>query len=163
MPNLKKMKPISYIFIFGILLSCSQQRIEEFELSELPKNWVHLTEMDSGLVVYNSCDAGNLLMSFNNNSEILFHGQQEDYEFEISESLLTENDSIEIVTNLKGTNDKQVFKFHWIDEEKGLLRLASLSPQKVGNNFVFVSQEQQSEFPSYDQPCIECWPEEECD
>lgn len=159
------MKPTSFflIFIFGILLSCSQQRTEKFDLSQLPRNWVHLTETDSGLVVYNSCDAGNLLISFNNKSEILFHGQQEDYEFEILKTLLTENDSVDIVTNWKGTTNKQVFKFHWIDKEKGLIRLASSSPSKVGDNFVFVNQEQQSEFPSYDQPCIECWPEEECD
>lgn len=145
------------------LFSCSQRHVEKFDLAQIPQNWTHLTQTDSGLVIYNSCDAGNLLISLKDNSEILFHGQQEDYEFEIIEALKTKNDTIRIKTNWKGTSDVQTFNMKWVDKQKGLIQMVSADPNSIAIDFVFVDKQLEKAFPTFDQPCKECWPEEGCE
>ena len=88
--RMNNMKLIGLIlFIATLLISCQETQTENFDLKTLPENWVRLTENEGKLIVYNSCDAGNLLLTISNSGkkqELLLHGQQEDYSFTISNS-----------------------------------------------------------------------------
>ena len=154
----------SAILIMCILISCRETRTTSFDLNTLSTDWVRLTERKGKLVVYNSCDLGNLIMSLSkskDNFELLFHGGQEDEKFEIIDSY-EHLDTIFITTNLKDSGRRQEFKLVWVDKLKGLSRwITTYSNGFTSNNF-FVVKEKQTGFETEDQPCIECWGEE-CD
>lgn len=136
-----------------------------FDLSVLPKDWVRLTSTDSGLVVFNSCDGGNLLVSVlkNNNSyKLLLHGTQEDDEFDILESRIGANDTVFLKAKWVNLDEKQDFKFVWRDKEKKHAQWITTFSSGFTMDFIFVASDQQTNYPKIDQPCKECWGEE-CD
>ena len=136
-----------------------------FDLSVLPKDWVRLTSTDSGLVVFNSCDGGNLLVSIlkNNNSyKLLLHGTQEDDEFDILETTIGANDTVFFKAEWINSDEKQDFKFVWRDKEKKQAHWITTFSSGFTMNFIFVAGDQQTNYPKIDQPCKECWGEE-CD
>lgn len=108
------------IFLLVISVSSCSESIqpEKFDLKSLPKEFSHLTETDTGLVVYNSCDAGNLLISLKEDSQLLLHGQQEDYSFEIVSAHKLRNDTIQVATKWLESQESEVFHFHWLDKAK---------------------------------------------
>ena len=135
-----------------------------FELSTIPKRWVQLTEKDEKLIIYNSCDAGNLLITISDideEKELLLHGQQEDDHFIISTSHKA-NESIFINANRMDSNKKQTFKFTWIDKLNGIGRWETTYSNGTISDNIFVTNEHQLNFETVDQPCKECWGEE-CD
>jgi hypothetical protein len=71
------------------MTSCTENKKVVFDLNSFPQDWVRLTDKNGKLVVYNSCDAGNLLVTISKKGEsfeVLLHGQQEDYDFDIGYS-----------------------------------------------------------------------------
>lgn len=159
------MKILGLTISFLLLLtSCKQAKKETFELNSFPKEWVRLTDKDGKLVVYNSCDAGNLLLTISNKRdhfELLLHGQQEDYDFEILETTQL-NDTIFLKAKWKGSDEKQDFKFFWANKEKGLGRFITTYSSGFTSDNLFVTGDKQTNFEKFEQPCRECWGEE-CD
>lgn len=159
------MKILGLTISFLLLLtSCKETKKETFDLNSFPKEWVRLTDKDGNLVVYNSCDAGNLLLTISNNRdhfELLLHGQQEDYDFEILETT-QQNDTISLKAKWKGSDEKQDFKFFWTNKEKGLGRFITNYSSGFTSDNLFVTGDKQTNFDKFDQPCRECWGDE-CD
>jgi hypothetical protein len=152
------------LMILILFTSCKGAIKEGFDLNSFPNKWVRLTEIDGKLVVFNSCDAGNLLLSITKNKKyfrLLLHGQQEDYNFEILETTQL-NDTVFINTKWKDSDDKQEFKFIWIDKVKGLGRLITTYSNGFTSDNLFVISDRQRDFEEFVQPCKECWGED-CD
>lgn len=152
---------ISFLLLFT---SCTKTQKETFDLNLFPKDWVRLTDKDGKLVIYNSCDAGNLLVTFSNNKghfELLMHGQQEDNDFEILETTQI-YDSIFLKAKWKDSDEKQDFKFYWSNKEKGLGRFITTYSTGFTLDYLFVTSDKESNFEKFDQPCRECWGDE-CD
>ena len=142
-----------------ILTSCKETNKEAFDLNSFPNDWVRLTDKDGKLVVYNSCDAGNLLLTIsklNNHFELLLHGQQEDYDFKILEATQL-NDIIYLKAKRKDSDEQQEFKFFWADKEKGLGRFITTYSNGFTSDNLFVTKDKQITFEKFDQPCRECW------
>jgi len=132
-------------------------------LNTFPKDWVRLTEKNGKLVIYNSCEGGNLLLTFSKKQdhfELLAHGQQEDENFEIIESTHT-NDTVFMKTKSLISGNIIDYKFTWIDKEQGLGRFLTIS-KSYKSDELFVTSEKQAKFEVIDQPCRECWGDE-CD
>lgn len=149
---------------FLLLTSWKEPKTKAFDLNSLPNNWVKLTEKDGKLVVFNSCDDGNLLLTISNNRdhfELFLHGQQEDYDFEILESTQLK-DTIYLKTKWKESSEKQDFKFFWADKQKGLGRFITTYSSGFTSDNLFVTGDKQTNFEKFDQPCRECWGDE-CD
>ena len=159
------MKILGLTISFLLLLtSCKEVKKETFDLNSFPKEWVRLTDKDGKLVVYSSCDAGNLLLTISNKRdhfELLLHGQQEDYDFEILETTQL-NDTIFLKAKWKGSDEKQDFKFFWANKEKGLGRFITTYSSGFTSDNLFVTGDKQTNFEKFEQPCRECWGEE-CD
>jgi len=159
------MKLLGLTILFLLLLtSCKKTNKEVIDLNSFPKDWVRLTDKYGKLVVYNSCDAGNLLLTISKNSnhfELLLHGQQEDYGFEILETTQL-SDTIFLKAKWKDSDEKQNFKFFWTDKEKGLARFITTYSSGFTSDNLFVTKDKQTNFEKFDQPCRECWGDE-CD
>lgn len=144
--------------------ACKDTKKEALTLDTLPKDWVRLTEKDGHYIIYNSCDAGNLLIKISKKEKqfsLLLYGQQEDSEYEILESS-ERNDTLLLKAKLKEADEKQEFKFYWTDKAKGLGRFVTTFSSGFTSNNLFVSSDQQKKFKTVDQPCRECWGDE-CD
>jgi hypothetical protein len=149
---------------FTFLTSCNQTKKEAFNLNSFPNDWVRLTEKDGKLVVFNSCDAGNLMLTITKNKkhyDLLIHGEQDDAEYEIIETFKL-NDTIFIKAKWKGSNEKQDFKFTWTDKQKKLGRFITIYSNSFISDNIFVTTDMQKNFDKLDQPCRECWGDE-CD
>jgi hypothetical protein len=123
-----------------------------------------LTEKHGKLIVYNSCDAGNLELSIiqrKEKTELLLHGQQEDSNFDVLESTQV-NDTISIKVIWLERAENQIFKFVWVSKENGLGRWITTFPNGYTSNKLFVSKDHLSNFEQVNQPCRECWGDE-CD
>ena len=119
----------SVILTVCILTSCKETRTASFDLNTLATDWVRLTEREGKLIVYNSCDLGNLIMSLSrskDNFELLLHGEQEDEKFEIIDSY-EHLDTILITSKQKDSGTKQEFKLVWVDKLRGLGRWVTRS------------------------------------
>ncbi len=154
-------------FYAGIVLStlfgCEPER-KNYDLRMLPREWVRLTKTAKGLVVYNTCDSGNLLLTITHtgeNSEIFLHGQQEDQEYQVLNTYQS-GDTIVAVTKWKNGKDVQSFKFLPAEKEKHLGRWITTFPTGFTSDNIFVTTEKQNHYPKVDQPCRECWGDE-CD
>ena len=150
---------LALAFVIVLLFSCNSRSESNFNLESIPSDWVNLTETDSGLIIFNSCNAGNLLIKVKGDSEIIMYGVQEDYEFAI-DKVRNSSDTAILDVHWKGTTDKERFKFHWDNKSKQVGKWQLLNSTVFG---YFVSNEKSKEHIVYDQPCIECWPEEECE
>jgi hypothetical protein len=159
------MKLLGLTISFLLLLtSCKETNKENFDLNLFPKEWVKLTDKDGKLVIYNSCDAGNMLLTISKKSdrfELLIHGQQEDYNFEILETTQL-IDTIYIKAKWKDYDEEQEFKFYWKIKEQGLGRFNTTYSNGLKSDNLFVTREKQTNFEKFDQPCRECWGDE-CD
>jgi hypothetical protein len=159
------MKLLGLTISFLLLLtSCKDTNKESFDLNSFPNDWVRLTDKDGKLVVFNSCDGGNLLLTISKNSdhfELLLHGQQEDYGFEILETTQI-SETIFLKAKWKDSDEKQDFKFIWTDKEKGLGRFITTYSNGFTSDNLFVTSDKQNNFEKFDQPCRECWGDE-CD
>jgi hypothetical protein len=93
--------------------------------------------------------------------ELLLHGQQEDYDFDILETTQL-NDTIFLKAKWKGSDEKQDFKFFWVNKEKGLGRFITTYSSSFTSDKLFVTINKQTNFEKFDQPCRECWGDE-CD
>jgi hypothetical protein len=155
----------NFLFIISFLLiivSCKEVNQSNLLFEELPKNWIQLTLKNGKLVIYNSCDMGNLLISIskkNNTNELLLHGQQEDELFELLDSAI-DTDTIVLKVKNKNTNDTQSVKFVWIDKEKGVGRWMIKYSKAFTSNHLFVTIQKQNFFQQINQPCKECWGKE---
>jgi hypothetical protein len=135
-----------------------------FDLNTIPKEWVRLTEKNGKYIVYNSCDSGNLLLTISKKGEkfgLLLHGQQEDYQYEILESIEV-LDTVFIYANWVDSNIKQDFKFFWTNKERGIGRWVMQNSRGTLFDNTFIAAERQNDFEKVDQPCRECWGDE-CD
>jgi hypothetical protein len=154
---------VSLIPFLLFVISCDEKK-DVFDYNSFPEHWVKLTEKNGNLVVFNSCDAGNMLLTFSKYTdrfELLLHGEQEDYNFEILETR-HHSDTTYFKAKWKNTEEKQDFKFIWIDKEKGLGRFITLYSSGFTSDNLFVTSEKQTNFQKIDQPCKECWGDE-CD
>lgn len=152
------------LIVIIFLISCHEIKTETFDMSSLPTEWVRLTERNGKLIVFNSCDAGNLLLTISkreNKFELLLHGEQENYEFEILKSDEF-NDTIVFKAKWKDSDEIQDFKFHWTDREKGLGRWTTTYSNGFFSDNIFVIKEKEKDFEQVQQPCKECWGDE-CD
>lgn len=149
------------VLTFLLLGSCVKNGPNtNFDLSMIPSDWILLTETDSTRIIFNSCDAGNLLLTITDGKKLLMHGTQEDYEFVIDKAVLGKQDTVLISAHWKLSNEKELFKFSWIDKKQELGNWILLNDN---SQEIFVSKDRSSDYPVYNQPCKECWPEEECD
>lgn len=147
-----------------IFISCKQETAIPFDINTFPKAWVRLTVKNDKLIIYNSCDAGNLLLTISKKDEkfkLLLHGQQEDYDYEILESTKL-GDTVFIKTKWTDSDTKQDFKFFWTNKGKGLGRWITAYFGGKTRDYTFVLADRQNDFEKVDQPCRECWGDE-CD
>lgn len=159
------MRIVSLTLIINTVLifACTDSKKEKFDIDLLPKNWIQLTEKSGKLVVYNSCDMGNSLLTITKNKEhfeLLLHGTQEDYDFEIID-VKHYLDTVFIRAKWKENNESQLFKFFWTDKQNGLGRWITTYSNGFTSNNKFVVSEKQTNFKTINQPCKECW--DECD
>jgi hypothetical protein len=149
------------LLIFSVTLK--SQTVEEFlELKSIPSDWVRLTETDSGLIIFNTCDAGNRLLTiFRENGKygILLHGLQEDYSYEVL-AVNQMNEIIEIKAKWKDSEQLQNFKFSWFERENGIGIWETTYFSGRTDKYKFSTFDRQFQYPMVDQPCIECWGEE---
>lgn len=144
--------------------SCSKTTGENFDIRSLPSEWVKLTETDSGLVIYNSCDQGNLMVSIthqNNMTGLFMHGMLEDYFLRVVGAVLVD-DTIKIKAKWPDSGESEELKFVWIDKDKELSMLISQADNGQSSQVILVSQDEQSNFRIVNQPCRECWGDD-CD
>lgn len=161
------------LLILTSLMACKQAtkapqkelKKEPFNIASLPADWVQLTKTDSGFIIFESCDMGNALLTITNKQNkpgILIHGTQEDYEFDILETYLSINDTVIIKARWTGSKELQDFKFLWADKAKQWGRWITNYHGEHISDEVFVTARNQNNIPKVDQPCRECWDEEEC-
>lgn len=151
-------------FLFAAILGLSQTSSNGTDFKTLPEKWVMLTETDSGLVIYNSCSAGNRLLSLidnNGDNELLLHGLQEDFLFEVINTHELEEEIL-VETKWKNSDKNQFFKFKWVDAKNGLGIWETQFFNNQTTQIKFVTFDRQLDFPIIDQPCKECW-DDECD
>ena len=148
----------------------SSQLLTPFDITSIPNKWIRLTETDSGMIVFNSCNGGNKLVDISRKeeqTEILYHGQQEDSRYLIHESGTIDSTIIYIKVQyvyLEPEGTIHVLIFRWIDKDKGLVEWEDVySINKEIEYEIFVSDQFVSNYQVYDQPCIECWSQEDCD
>ena len=156
------------LLMLTFLIACKQTKKEPhkepFNLATLPSDWVRLIKTDSGLIVFNSCDGGNPLLTISNKqnkSGFLLHGTQEDYDFDILETYQL-NDTVIIKARWKDTKGLQDWKFVWTDKAKQVGRWITTYTQDITTDDFYVTASKQTNFPKVDQPCRECWGDE-CD
>jgi hypothetical protein len=148
--------------IIILLISCTEKKHEAFNLNNIPKDWVRLTEKDGNWIIYNSCESGNLLLTISKDDcELLLHGQQEDYKFMILESSKI-NDTILINTKWKDADEKQLFKFYWADKSRSKGIWTTTYPNGNTAKNIFTERDKQKNYNVISQPCRECWGDE-CD
>ena len=146
-------------------VACKQNNTKkQFNLSALPAEWIRLTKTDTGYIIYNSCDAGNLLFSitYKPQPSLLMHGQQEDDSLDILDCYQVTNDTVILHARNRVYNKFQDVKFIWSNKEKQLGHFISIFPDGGRLDQLFVSDKKQKIFPVYNQPCRECWGDE-CD
>jgi hypothetical protein len=138
--------------------------LHPFDITQLPNNWIRLTETDTVTIIYYSCDGGNMLITLNpEDSSILFHGQQEDIKYEYTRFGISEDSVIHFI--VQESNDLNTFALTRIEGKPGITKW-DLTNYYLGNELheeLFVSKEHENDFVSIEQPCIECWDEEFCD
>ncbi len=138
-------------------------QLAPFELSSLPSNWISLTETDSATIIYNTCDGGNLLLTIElADSTILFHGQQEDVQFEFLKYGISRDSVIHFVMS---ESEGNYLTFTWTDKKRGLGNwdLSYYYLDDGTRKELFVSRKNERDFISVVQPCRECWDDEICD
>ncbi|MGQ2981959.1 hypothetical protein [Flavobacterium sp.] len=152
---------IKKLFFLALLLNALNTTAQiTADLNSIPADWTKLTEMEDGLVVYNTCDGGNLRLKLykeKNKWYLLSYGQQEDYLFEVKKASGTKTIVLDGVWD--GSDEKQQFSFSWTDRSKGLGRWEA---KGWDWDHTFVSLWDEVNHLHIVQPCKECWEEEEC-
>lgn len=153
------MKQLGLIIII-IITSCTQNLEKQIDLNEFPKEWIRLTEKDGEMIIFNSCDAGNLHLSIDKDN-LLLHGQQEDSELTILKST-TLNDTAILQCKWNNSDEIQNFKFIWVKKEEGIGQWITTFSSGWTSDFYFILADKKDEIKIIDQPCRECWGDE-CD
>ena len=135
---------------------------QKINLNDFPHEWVELTKSTKGLIIYNDCEMGNLVMTIRNvdgKYQLLLHGTQEDDNFDILEAQ-QKNDTLKISVLRKAFNQTQVFNFIWLDKQKNIGKwITTYSESGNTVTYLVVDSRFQKDFKSFEQPCIECWGE----
>lgn len=149
--NLRIFYIVAVVFIF----SCKEPNNKKFKLDGFPKQWVKLSNHNNEMLIYNSCDAGNSLISIDTN-KFLLHGTQDDFEFLIIEILKTKDDTILFKVE---SEDKRplMFQFYLTDKEKEIGIWKINFSNGFSNSEYYVSKEKSSFFKTINQACSECW------
>jgi len=144
---------IFFLLIVHPLITFSQGT--NFDIGTLPKEWTALTKTKNGLIIYNTCDGGNTLISIvgDKSYEILLHGQQEDYGFVIESVNKNKDNLITIKTKDKDTGELEIFHFKWIDKNKGL----GTWTYSFATNLIFVHAGKEKYYPKVNEDCTHFW------
>lgn len=136
------------------------------DLSALAGEWVALTATDSGWIIYQTCDAGNMQMRIQEEQQtwsLHFYGQQEDYTYWVDQQqhevgdtrwrlrMHTDWDTIPLPLLLQGVADNP-----------DLLDMQFTSNQGDIYKHRLVKSAAQHKFLTVEQDCFECWGDE-CD
>ncbi len=155
------MKAKIVLLLAAVIMAMPTKAQTAADVASLPSDWTRLSEMDKELVVYNTCDGGNLQLRLykegNGAWYILAHGQQEDYLLEVKKITGSKNMVFDCVW--EGTEDPQQFIFSWVDKAKGLAKWEAIGWDW---DHTFVSLWNEVDHLHIMQPCIECFDEEEC-
>lgn len=133
------------------------------DLSEIGGEWVELTATDSGWIIYETCDGGNMqmrLLKDNQDWALHFYGQQEDYTYWVDQQLKQEGSPgwrLLIHTDWDTTQLPLVLKP--IPENPELLEMQFTSSQGYIYTHRLVKSSAQHKFLSVEQDCYECWGE----
>ncbi|UKN03798.1 hypothetical protein K6119_09875 [Paracrocinitomix mangrovi] len=141
-------------------------KFQPYELDEFPKNWIQLTKTDSSFIIYESCDMGNGMISITeveNNWTILLHGTQEEFKFKIINSRISSSGEILINSESFETNEKLNCSISWNEKYSGVA--AWKFNWENGHSTIndYVNSEFEKEFEKVEQPCTDCWSQEDCD
>jgi hypothetical protein len=150
------------ILLMLLIIVATAQAQNDAAIAALPADWTRLTKQGDEMVVYNTCDGGNLQLRLYKESgkwHILAHGQQEDYLFEVRKATAL-GDNITLNCVSEGTEDKQQFIFRWTNKPKGLARWEA---KGWDWNDMFVSLPDEVNHLHIAQPCKECWEEADCE
>ncbi|MES2618411.1 MAG: hypothetical protein V4613_11055 [Bacteroidota bacterium] len=163
------MKYLVLPFLIALCYGCNDAEkktvLQPFNLSAIPAEWVELTNTDSGYIVYESCDAGNGLITIQSKGgkySLTLGGAQDDYVYTVVSANKGDKDTILIEGGEQETTDKQLFKMHWLDKEKGIAAWKMHYANGTSADLVFVVKQKAITFPHCEQPCAECWGEENC-
>lgn len=136
-----------------------------FDILSLPADWVKLTKTDSGMIIFNSCEGGNTIISLSKVKDtigLLMHGTQEDYDFVVLRSVLMKNDTILVNLKWRGWDENQDIKFVWVDKAKQVAKWMTTYKEGSYVEYTCVTSDRQKDFKTVNQPCRECWGDE-CD
>lgn len=136
-----------------------------FDILSLPADWVTLKKTDSGMIVFNSCDGGNPILSLSKVKDtigLLIHGSQEDYDYIVLGSELLEKDTVLVKVKWRNWEGNQDFKFVWVDKAKQVGKWITTFKGIGEVDYVCVNSVYQKNFKTVNQPCRECWGDE-CD
>ncbi len=120
-----------------------------------PSDWILLTNTDSGFIIFNCYEKGNLEIAFKEDSTgktMLWHGTQEDYLYKIID-LQQIQDTIKITAN--SFEQVQVFNLILNDStHKTALLTAQFGDQNV--SYQLANQNSKSEYYQHIETCKEC-------
>lgn len=134
-----------------------------WDLSELAGEWVALTATDSGWIIYESCDAGNMQMRLLKEGQIWalhYFGQQEDYTYWVDQLFEQAGSSdwhLRIHTDWDTTPLPLVFKS--IADNPDVVEMHVTSSQGGLYKHRLVKSAAQHKFKRVEQDCYECWGE----
>jgi hypothetical protein len=164
------MKIITYlVFLLSMFMAHAQSDQEVLHLGIIPRDWIRLTETDSGLIVYNTCKKGNKSITIHHNDhralavEIKELHKQNVFDI-VRGNAQSNNDSLAInlwngETMPNGTIITGVLWFKWYDEQNGI---GTWYTYFTDSQVKYVAMEKVMEYPIIDQPCNECWEVEQC-
>lgn len=147
--------------------ACTSPASEDklFDVAELTGEWVALTESDSGMIVFNPCDAANMSMTiFKTDSTYLMEIEEghEGMRAIISSATVNKGDTVTLKVNVLDWEAQYTYQFKWTDKSKGLANWISIFGENSKYISTIVSGEFADNYPVVEQPCEECWEEDDC-
>ncbi len=156
------MKYLLYpIFPLLMFASCSNG-VKYFDVGELPQDWIALTETDSGMVIFNPCDHINEEIRLIETDSVTLLQHLEGHEAtmgKIVHTYKTPEDTIMLDVDWIDWDKSAVYKFTWIDQSKGIAEWVAIYNNREYYS-TMVIKEHEMEYPTVEQPCIECWGDE---
>jgi len=175
----KKMKPtIAILTLATFFFSCNynseklennpvqtiaQETKKSISTDSLYLNLTCLTEQGKELVIFESCDAGNIELStysLNDSFYILLHESQEDELFYVSQAYWLKSDTSYFVINYLGSSKTGLLKLKKLDSAKGTY-YCNISIIETNYSMILVDEKNKNVFKKVKQLCKECWEEDE--